>query len=107
MSKTDLGDSAGAGNQKQATNFKDALIKGINKKISEKDPNPQELNFQKILSPESGQLSPNGTTIDGKLITIKRSAQSAQRGSKKQQRGLKIGQQRQVGGEKEKDYRKI
>ena len=71
MSKTDLGDSAGAGNQKQATNFKEAFINGINQKISEKDPNPQELNFQKILSPESGQLSPNDTTIDGKLIRIK------------------------------------
>ena len=47
MSKTDSGDAVGTDKEKQANNLKDTLIKGINQKISGKDPNLQELPFQK------------------------------------------------------------
>jgi hypothetical protein len=67
MSKTDSGDAVGTDKEKQANNLKDTLIKGINKKNSGKDPNLQELPFQKNVSSEVGLKDSNNIAIETNL----------------------------------------
>ncbi len=67
MSKTDSGDAVGTDKEKQVNNLKDTLIKGINQKISGKDPNLQELPFQKNVSSEVGLKDSNNVTTEKDL----------------------------------------
>jgi hypothetical protein len=68
MSKTDSGDAVGTDKEKQANNLKDSSIKGINQKISGKDPKSQELPFQKNVSSEVGLKDSNNIATKTKLL---------------------------------------
>ena len=67
MSKTDSGDAVGTDKGKQANNLKDSSIKGFNQKISGKDPNLQELPFQKNVSSEVGLKDSNNIATETNL----------------------------------------